>query len=33
MSAIAKIMKWWHWTMLVSGSVMLIGGIIGIIII
>jgi len=26
-------MKWWHWTMLVSGSVMIIGGIISIIVI
>ena len=27
-----KNMKWWHWTMLISGSVMIIGGIISIII-
>jgi len=25
-------MKWWHWMMLISGSVMIIGGIISIII-
>jgi hypothetical protein len=25
-------MKWWHWTMLISGSVMIIGGIISIIV-
>jgi len=26
-------MKWWHWTMLVTGSVMIIGVIIGMIVI
>jgi hypothetical protein len=25
-------MKWWHWTMLISGSAMVIGGIVSIII-
>jgi hypothetical protein len=25
-------MKWWYWTMLISGSVMVLGGIISIII-